>query len=208
MGKDRTAVDLDAAIDAARQMMSIDGASGLSMRGLAESLGISPMAIYRHVADRDELIDLVMDRALEDVSRPQPDLRWQHQLMTYFESFWKQMTDEPGLGAIAITRPMQGPTMGYITNDLLRICREAGRSDEAFAIIDALLLFTLGAIAYDISRPTTARSDIATDSTTPDLETRQDRYGDRDPTTYFRDGIATVMVGIEARVNRGDLPTR
>jgi TetR/AcrR family tetracycline transcriptional repressor len=70
-------------------------------------LGISPMAIYRHVADRDELIGLVMERALADcIPSPQPDSPWQQQLIAYFEAFWTVMTNEPGLGAIAITRPL------------------------------------------------------------------------------------------------------
>jgi hypothetical protein len=98
--------------------------------------------------------------------------------------------------------------MGRITDDLLRICRQANHVDVAFGVIDALLLYTLGAIAYDISRPTTARKGLATDSTTPDLTTRQDGYGQRDPGEYFRSGILTVMVGLEARMRRGDLPTR
>ena len=207
--KERTAVDLDAAINTAREMISIDGESALSMRRLADLLGISPMAIYRHVADRDELIDLVMDRALgECIPPPHPDSPWQEQLMAYFEAFWTLMTVEPGLGAIAITRPLQGPNMGRITDDLLRICRQANHANSAFGIIDALLLYTLGAVAYDISRPTTARKGIATDHTTPDLAARQDDYGQRDPGEYFRSGMQTVMLGIEARMTRGDLPRR
>jgi AcrR family transcriptional regulator len=209
MSKERTVVDLEAAIETAREMMSTQGESALSMRRLAELLAISPMAIYRHVTDRDELIDLVMDRALADCIPPaQPDSPWQEQLVAYFEAFWTVMTDEPGLGAIAITRPLQGPNMGRITDDLLRICRQANHPDSAFGIIDALLLYTLGAIAYDISRPSTARKGIATGLDTPDLAARQDDYGQRDPRDYFRGGIQTVMIGLDSRITRGDLPTR
>lgn len=209
MTKERTPVDFDVAIDTAREMMSIEGEPGLSMRRLAELLGISPMAIYRHVSDRGQLVDFVMDRALVDcVPPPHPDWPWQEQLLGYFEAFWTRMTDDPGLGAIAITRPLQGPNMGRITDDLLRICRQANHADIAFSIIDALLLYTFGAIAYDISRLTTARTGITTDTRTPDLTARQDQYGRRDPVEYFRDGIQTVMLGVEARITRGDLPKR
>ena len=179
------------------------------MGRLAEALGISPMAVYRHVADRDELIDLVMDRAIGDCfPELQPEWPWQDQLRSYFEEFWMRMTEEPGLGAVAITRPFPGPNMGRITDDLLRICREADQVDIAYGIIDAIPLYTLGAVAYDISRPSTARKGIKTDATTPDLAARQANYGDREAIEYFRDVIQTLLLGIEVRVSRGDLPRR
>lgn len=204
---ERTTVDLDAAVAAARAMIGVDGESALTMRRLADRLGLSPMAIYRHVADRDELIDLALDSALADC-RPGmvDDLPWQDQLISYFRRFWLVMTLEPGLGAVAITRPMQGPNMGRITDDLLQICRRAGVADHAFVIIDSLLLTTLGAVAYDISRPTTARKGIATTDETVELDRRQDSYGERDPSEYFTAAMQTVMVGLETRMARGDLP--
>lgn len=207
MNAERTKVDIDAAVAAARAMISVDGESALTMRRLADRLGISPMAIYRHVTDRDALIDLALDAALADcIPELAPESRWQDQLIAYFTQFWRVMTLEPGLGAIAITRPMQGPNMGRITDDLMQICRRAGVDEFAFTIIDSLLLTALGAVAYDISRPSTARKGITTTDATPELERRQDSYGQRDPSDYFMASIRTVMVGLETRMARNDLP--
>jgi len=95
---------------AAPQMLSQDGESALTMRALARELGISPMAIYRYVADQDALIDLALDFALADcIPEIEPGSAWQNQLIAYFTQFWQVMTHEPGLGAIAVTRPMLGP---------------------------------------------------------------------------------------------------
>lgn len=203
MTKDRVKVDLDVAVSAARAMIATDGSDALSMRRLAGELGISTMAIYRHIQDRDHLIDLVVDAALADcVPEVPPGSSWQDAMVAYFHRFWSVMTTEPGLGAIAITRPMQGPNMARITDDLLTICRAAGLADHAFVIIDALLVCTFGAIAYDISRPAAARKGIIADETTPELSARHDDYGHRDPNTYFLATIGTVVLGLEERIRR------
>jgi AcrR family transcriptional regulator len=45
---------------AARDLFDRDGFSGLSMRRIAEAVGVTPMAIYRHYADKDALLNALM----------------------------------------------------------------------------------------------------------------------------------------------------
>ena len=45
---------------AARELFDAEGLAGLSMRRIADAVGITPMAIYRHYADKDALIDALM----------------------------------------------------------------------------------------------------------------------------------------------------
>ena len=45
---------------AARDLFDAEGLGGLSMRRIADAVGITPMAIYRHYADKDALIDALM----------------------------------------------------------------------------------------------------------------------------------------------------
>jgi len=62
----RTAVALadDAGIDA------------VSMRKLAQELGVVPMALYKHVANKDELLDGMVDIVIGEMDPPDPDLDW------------------------------------------------------------------------------------------------------------------------------------
>ncbi len=46
--------------------------SALSMRSLAQALNVSPMAPYAHVADKDEILDEILDDALARDGRPPP----------------------------------------------------------------------------------------------------------------------------------------
>jgi AcrR family transcriptional regulator len=57
-------------IDAARVIVERDGIDALTMRRVARELGSSPMAIYRHVRDKDELLVLLLDRLAAELPRP------------------------------------------------------------------------------------------------------------------------------------------
>lgn len=60
----------DVVVTAARTVVERDGIDALTMRSVARELGSSPMAIYRHVRDKDQLLVLLLDRLAADVRRP------------------------------------------------------------------------------------------------------------------------------------------
>lgn len=55
---------------AARELLTERGSAGLTMRALAARLGVAPNALYSHVADKTELVDLVLDDVLGGVPLP------------------------------------------------------------------------------------------------------------------------------------------
>jgi AcrR family transcriptional regulator len=57
-------------IAAARAIVDRDGIEALTMRHVARELGSSPMAIYRHVRDKDELLVLLLDQLAAELPRP------------------------------------------------------------------------------------------------------------------------------------------
>ncbi|HTY96243.1 MAG TPA: TetR/AcrR family transcriptional regulator C-terminal domain-containing protein [Solirubrobacteraceae bacterium] len=52
------------------------GLEGFSMRGLAQELGVVPMALYKHVANKDELLDGMVDIVFSEIELPSSDLDW------------------------------------------------------------------------------------------------------------------------------------
>lgn len=60
----------EAIVAVARVIVERDGIEALSMRRVATELGSSPMALYRHVRDKDELLVLLLDALAREVSRP------------------------------------------------------------------------------------------------------------------------------------------
>ncbi len=60
----------DAVITAAAAIVAREGVEKLTMRVVADELGSSPMSIYRHVRDKDELLVLLLDRLAAELPRP------------------------------------------------------------------------------------------------------------------------------------------
>lgn len=59
-----TGIDRDQVLDAAMRLIERDGPDGLTMRRLANELGVAPTAIYWHVGKRQDLIAALVDRML------------------------------------------------------------------------------------------------------------------------------------------------
>jgi AcrR family transcriptional regulator len=56
------------------------GLDAFSMRGLAQELGVVPMALYKHVANKDELLDGMVDIVFSEIEIPSGDLDWRSAL--------------------------------------------------------------------------------------------------------------------------------
>src|ERR1700744_2099374 len=52
------------------------GLQGFSMRGLAQELGVVPMALYKHVANKEELLDGMVDIVFSEMQAPSPGEDW------------------------------------------------------------------------------------------------------------------------------------
>ncbi len=52
------------------------GLQAFSMRGLAQKLGVVPMALYKHVANKEELLDGMVDIVFSEIELPPEDLDW------------------------------------------------------------------------------------------------------------------------------------
>src|SRR6266542_4823541 len=81
----RTPLTREAIVEAALRVLARDGTEGLSMRRVAEELGTGPASLYWHVASKDELINLLIDRVASEIEVPPPGVaRWQEQI----KEFW------------------------------------------------------------------------------------------------------------------------
>lgn len=61
----------DEIVRAARELLARDGVDGITMRALARAVGSTPMSLYHHVADKDELLLLLLEDEA-DALRPPP----------------------------------------------------------------------------------------------------------------------------------------
>jgi AcrR family transcriptional regulator len=77
-------VNRDQITHAAIELLRTEPDRPLTMARVAEQVGVSPMALYRHFRDRDELVDEVVGRLLTERNAAIPvDQPWQQQLRAW-----------------------------------------------------------------------------------------------------------------------------
>jgi AcrR family transcriptional regulator len=63
-------------LGAAMARADAGGVEALTMRNLAEVLGVAPMALYRHVANKDDLVDALVDLVFSEIDLPPSGTDW------------------------------------------------------------------------------------------------------------------------------------
>lgn len=122
---------------------SREGFDQLSMRSLARVLGVTPMALYHHVADKQDLLSILVDEVLAPVEVPEADFgTWQERL-TEMQRRNKQFSDRyPGIDIIVsevkVTKHGERLMQGY-----LQILRDGGFSERE-ALLGLSTIYTLG----------------------------------------------------------------
>src|SRR4029450_909077 len=106
----RAPLTQDAIVHAALRVLDRDGANGLSMRRVAEALGTGPASLDWHVASKEALINLLIDRVIGEVSVPEPDPgNWQEQLREWLLEVRRVFDRHPGLAGLTPGRGPGGP---------------------------------------------------------------------------------------------------
>jgi AcrR family transcriptional regulator len=72
----REPLSRDRILDAALALVDEGGVEALSMRKLGDLLGFEAMSLYRHVANKHDVLDGILDLVLEEWTHPDPDGDW------------------------------------------------------------------------------------------------------------------------------------
>jgi AcrR family transcriptional regulator len=108
--KTRVPLSQDAIVDAAMRILDAEGYDGLSMRRVASELGTGAASLYAHVANKDELLDLMIDRVAGEFEYPEPDPdNWQEQLKECLRSQRRIFQSHPGIARAMLGRIPLGP---------------------------------------------------------------------------------------------------
>ena len=137
----RTGLTLDGVLTAAISLADEHGIDQLSMRRLAEGLGVGTMTLYAHVPGRGELIDLMVDQVHDEVRyAAESDTGWREALSAVAAANWRLLSDHPWLLDVDTARPPLGPgTIGKYDAEL-RALGTTGLSDLRMDQVLTLLL--------------------------------------------------------------------
>ncbi len=186
-------------------MLDAEGAEALSMRKLGAQLNAGATSLYRHVATKDELIELAVDEVFGEVTVPPAGADWRAAASEAAGSFRATTLRHPWLGSVLGQAGMAqlGPNLGSFSNQLVGLFSAAGYPEPTGAL-DTLLSYVIGMSTTEAAWLTTvARSG----ETEIELVTRLSggQAGDIDPAkvreSKFAYGLAVVLDGLATRIS-------
>jgi len=205
-----------AVAERAAKIADAEGLEAVTIRRLAQELGVTPMALYWHFKNKDELLLGLADHLLSDVrSTRDPRDPWREQLRAMVNALVQVMRDHPCLPALLRMVDKQGATQfNRATNDALELLGRAGfELRESYWVASFLLQGAVGLVEMAPSCPTSMTPEQAAEwrrRKRIDLESLSaSQYpfvvqfartleDEPDEDRYYGFGVDLIMAGIEA----------
>lgn len=106
----RTGLTARRIVDAAVGIADAEGLSALTMRRVAEELGVGAMSLYTYVPGKDELVFLMIEAVTGELPREGGEEGgWRERLEAMARSYWDLHRRHPWLVDVPVTRPVVGP---------------------------------------------------------------------------------------------------
>jgi AcrR family transcriptional regulator len=104
------------------------GVESLSMRRLAQELGVVPMALYKHVANKDEMLDGMVDVVVGEIDPPLEDEDWKTTVRERVLSARRMLLHHPWASRVIESRADPTPTLIAYMDQMIGIFRAGGFS--------------------------------------------------------------------------------
>jgi TetR/AcrR family tetracycline transcriptional repressor len=124
---ERTKLSRSAVVDRALALADSEGIDALTIRRLAQELGVTPMALYWHFRSKEELITGVADRIWGEIRTDvDPSADWSDQLRGMFESLIEVLRSHSSASSLLLSSEKFGPSHWQATEATLDILGRAG----------------------------------------------------------------------------------
>jgi AcrR family transcriptional regulator len=116
----------DRVVAAAVELADAGGLGALSMRTLAEHLGSAPMSLYRHVANKDDLLDAMIDVVFAEAEVPSGQKDWKSEMRARAMATRAALSRHPWANGLMETRTNPGPANSRYHDAFMGCLREGG----------------------------------------------------------------------------------
>jgi AcrR family transcriptional regulator len=155
----RTPLTRETIVDAAIAVLDGEGAEGLTMRRLAERLGVTSTALYWHVRTKDDVLDLAFDQIFGEVTIPPAGDDWRADVRALAHGWRAAMLRHPWSPGL-VGRPMLGPNVLARTEFLQSALVRGGLGGRRLAVVTHLVAnYVIGAALTEATWQRTARAD-------------------------------------------------
>ena len=153
---DQTRVPLtrQRALAAAVDLADRHGLAAVSMRKLAEALGVEAMSLYHHVPNKQHILDGMVEAVFAEIELPPDNLDWKPAMRRRAESVRAALTRHPWAISIMESRRSPGPATLRHHDAVIGCCRKAGFSiamtAHAFSVLDS---YSYGFVLQEVNLP-------------------------------------------------------
>jgi AcrR family transcriptional regulator len=140
----RTPLTRERILRAAVRLADKEGIGAVSMRRLGQQFGVDPMSFYNHVANKDDLLDGMVDRIVAEIEPPAEGVGWKEALRRRILSARQVLLRHPWASSVIVTRTTMTPTVMAYMDSTGGILRRGGFSVElthhAFHVLGSRVL--------------------------------------------------------------------
>ena len=150
--KPRIPLSKERVLEAAVSLADEEGIDAVSMRRLADELGVKAMSLYNHVANKDDLLDGIVDAAYSEIVTPNAEADWKTQIRELAVSTHETMLRHPWASGLQSNRKPGAGRLRY-GDMLLGYFRDSGFSKNltyhAYHIVESYITgYTSQVLSY------------------------------------------------------------
>ena len=194
----------DQIVDAALAIIRESGVRALSMRSLSRQLGVSAMAAYYYVSDKQGLLDLVAKRALGEIRVPDPSVGpWYLRLRLLIDQVEAELRHNQGIAEVLLSRIMF--SQRWVMNAIMEVLEGAGFEGpnvvKAYALIHTYLFgrYRVAIGQHDVEGARPVGEEALPHDTVQRMSPFTSNLVGRD---YYSFGIETLIYGLRSQLRR------
>jgi AcrR family transcriptional regulator len=160
--RQRTALSRERVLRGAVAIADGSGIGALTMRSLAQELGVKPMSLYYYVTSKDEILDGIVDLVFGEIELPSPDGDWRTEMRRRAISARSVLRRHPWAIGLMESRASPGPATLHHHDATIGTLRAAGFSVPMTAHAHALLdSYVYGFALQEAALPFTGPETVA-----------------------------------------------
>jgi AcrR family transcriptional regulator len=122
-------IDREAVITMAMWIADEEGLAAVTMQRVADGLGVTPMALYRHVSNKKDLLDGLVRLLLHDIADPPERMAWRERLRWLAEAVRATALEHPAVFAV-LTQQREMREGLHVRLAVVDALREAGVPED------------------------------------------------------------------------------
>jgi AcrR family transcriptional regulator len=191
---------------AALRILDEEGLEALTMRRLADDLGAGAASLYRHVANREELLVEIIDQVLGELGPPLEGRSWRDGAEHMARELYEVLSRHPAVVQLVPGDPLLGPNALSRREVGLRYLLDRGFGErEAVQVYAMVVSWILGHMVLTRGRHTAPRAEAFRTVSASEYPTLSglSAIGPPEEDELFELGLVTLLDGIETRYAPG-----